>query len=101
MSVVANLTIFPIGDQEHLSPYVARALAVIKASGLTHELGPMGTAIEGEFEEVMDLAARCMRALEKDCERVYMALTVDNRKGSEGRMSGKVESVRQALGAGE
>lgn len=98
MSVVANLTIFPVGDEMHLSKYVARALAVIQASGLAHQLGPMGTAIEGEFDEVMAVASRCMKALEKDCERIYMTLAVDNRKGSSGRLDGKVQSVRRALG---
>lgn len=101
MGVVANLTIFPIGQQEHLSQFVAKALALIQVSGLKYQLGPMGTAIEGEFDEVMDVASRCMRALEKDCDRVYMTLTIDNRKGRADRMDGKVTAVRRALGEEE
>jgi uncharacterized protein YqgV (UPF0045/DUF77 family) len=58
----------------------------------------MGTAIEGEFDEVMDVASQCMRALEKDCDRVYMTLTVDSRKGTSDRLESKVRSVRQVLG---
>ncbi|MBU1248525.1 MAG: MTH1187 family thiamine-binding protein [Proteobacteria bacterium] len=97
MSVVANLSIFPLGDREHLGPYVARALKIIRSSGLSHRLGPMGTAIEGEFDQVMEVAGRCMRALEQDCDRVYMSLTVDSRKGRTGRLDGKVRSVEEAL----
>ena len=98
MSVVANFSIFPLGQGEHLSRYVARALAEIRASGLSYSLGPMGTAIEGEFDQIMAVVGRCMRVLEQDCDRVYMHLTVDSRKGPLGRLDAKVRSVEESLG---
>lgn len=99
MSVVANLTVFPIGEQRSLGPYVARAIAIVKESGIDYQLGPMGTALEGDLDRIMDVAAQCMRAMEQDCDRVYMTLTVDSRKEGEGRLKEKVRSVERALDA--
>ncbi|MGE4504513.1 MAG: MTH1187 family thiamine-binding protein [Desulfovibrionaceae bacterium] len=98
MSCVATLSIFPIsGEAEHLGPFVARAVEVIRESGLPYQLGPMGTAFEGGFDEVMAVASRCMKVLEPDFERIYMTLAVDNRRGGADRIEGKVRSVAEAL----
>ena len=45
----------------------------------------------------MQVADRCLAALEADCDRVYMTLKVDLRKGPVGRMAGKVASVEARL----
>ena len=93
MSVIAEFTLFPIGKEESLSKYVVRTLAIIRDSGLDYEFGPMGTCVEGEYEEVMTLVGRCHAELRRDCERVYMAVKLDYRKGQSGRLKAKVDSV--------
>ncbi len=97
MSVVANLAIFPLGQSERLGEFVARVLDIIDESGLDYCLGPMGTALEGEFDRVMEVTRQCMKEVEKDNDRVYMSLTIDNRKGVDGRLEGKVKSVKRAM----
>ena len=97
MSVIINFSIFPLDKGESLSSYVARAIKIIDESGLPYELTAMGTSIEGEWSEVMDVVDRCFQALEKDCHRVYLALKADYRKGPAGRLKSKVESVKQKL----
>ncbi len=94
MSTIVELSIFPIGKGEGLSPYVARVLKVIKESGLPYQLGPMGTSIEGELEEVMALVLRCIEELKKDCSRIYWTIKGDYREGLENRLNQKVESVK-------
>ena len=47
MWVSVDLCVVPIGVGVSLSPYVATCEKVIRAAGLTHQLGPNGTAIEG------------------------------------------------------
>ena len=47
MWVSVDLCIVPIGVGVSLSHYVAACERVIAATGLTHQLGPNGTAIEG------------------------------------------------------
>jgi uncharacterized protein (TIGR00106 family) len=95
MSVIVDLSIFPIGKGESVSGHVSRAVKIIKESGLPFKLGPMGTAIEGEWEEVMGVVNRCFEALRGDCPRVYMTLKADYRKGETGRMEGKIKTVER------
>ncbi len=97
MSVIAELSIFPVGVQGSLAPHVAKAVAVIRASGLPHSLGPMGTCIEGEWDEVMAVVTRCFEALKADQDRVYLTLKVDWRDGRHGGLTSKTASVAKAL----
>jgi uncharacterized protein (TIGR00106 family) len=93
MSVIVDFSIFPIGKEESVSKYASRAVKIIKDSGLTHHIGPMGTSIEGEWDEVMLVVKRCMDELKKDCARLYMTMKVDCRQGESGRMGKKVKKV--------
>ena len=61
MSVLIHFSIFPTDKQTSASPYVARAVRIIRDSGLPYKLGPMSTAVEGEWEEVILLLKRWER----------------------------------------
>ena len=97
MSVIIEFSIFPMDKGVSLSPYVARALKIIQDSGLPYELTPMGTCVEGEWGEVMNLVDRCFQELQKDSDRVYLGLKADYRKGPSGRLEGKVASVKEKI----
>jgi uncharacterized protein (TIGR00106 family) len=97
MSVIVEFSIFPMDKGESVSKEVARALQVIKNSGLPYELNPMGTCVEGEWQEVMALVDRCFQELQKDSGRVYLALKADYRKGPSGRLKSKVASIESKL----
>ncbi len=95
MNAIIDLSIFPMDKKgESLSPYVARVLDVIRASGLKHELNPMGTCIEGEWDEVMRVVDACFRELEPDSDRIYLTIKADCRRDREDGMNAKVRSVR-------
>lgn len=95
MSVILDFSIFPVDKGESVSAYVSRAVKVIKESGLPYKLGPMGTCIEGEWDEATALVDRCFQALKQDCSRIYMTIKVDYRRGAENRMEGKIQSVER------
>lgn len=97
MSVLIDFSIFPVDKGESVSSYVARALRIIKDSGLPYKLGPMGTSVEGEWDEVMTLVGDCFEELKQDCGRVYMTIKIDYRRGPSGRIEGKVKSVEEKL----
>ncbi len=97
MSVLVDLSIFPLDKGDSLSAHVARALKIIRDSGLPYEIGPMGTSLEGEWDEVMGVVNNCFQELKKDCDRVYLALKMDYRKGPSGRIESKVRSVQEKL----
>ena len=94
MSVLAELSIFPINQSISLSPYVSRAVKIIDQSGLDYKIGAMGTTIEGSWSEVMDVVDRCFQELSRDCNRIYLTLKIDYYKDRTGMLQHKVDSVR-------
>jgi uncharacterized protein (TIGR00106 family) len=97
MSTIVELSVFPTDKGQSVSPYVARVLRIIADSGLDYELNAMGTCIEGERAEIMQVVSRCFEALEADCSRIYMTLKADYRKGIDGRLKKKVRSVETKM----
>ncbi len=98
MSVLAELSMFPMDKGVSLSPYVARAVSIINASGLNHQLHAMGTLVEGEWQEVMQVVNTCFEDLAKESDRIYLVLKIDYQAQKSGRLSGKVESVEEKMG---
>jgi uncharacterized protein (TIGR00106 family) len=88
----------PGGKGESVSEYVARILDVIDRSGVTYQLTPMGTILEGDWDATMAVVTACFRALERDCTRIGMNLKVDYRAGPESRLKSKTEKVEKRLG---
>jgi len=97
MSCVATFTIFPLdkGHEPSLAPYVAKAFKIITSSGLPHELGAMGTVLEGEFDEIMTVVRECHDSLREISERIYITLAIDSKSGDGGRIVQKVKSVEE------
>jgi uncharacterized protein (TIGR00106 family) len=83
-----------MGKGESVSPYVARCLEIVAASGLDYRLHAMGTILEGEWEQVFDVVRRCFEALRPDCDRITCTIKVDYRKGPAGRLESKVARVQ-------
>jgi uncharacterized protein (TIGR00106 family) len=96
--MLAEFSIFPVGKGVHLSEYVARAVKLIEESGLSYKVGPMGTCVEGSWEQIMTLLKKCHDAVAKDSERVLMSLSLDDRKGAADCLKSKIASVEKKLG---
>ena len=92
--MIVNFTIFPVGSGESLSSYVAEAFKIIEGCGLPHEHHAMGTNIEGEWDELMPVINHCREKMLEMADRVYLAITIDERKGKSGRLNQKVKSAR-------
>ena len=96
--VLIEFAMAPRGVGDSLSAHVARILDIIDKSGLAYQMTPMGTIIEGEWEEAMGVVNACFKALEKDCPRIGVSLKADWKKGGGSRLRSKVESVEKVLG---
>jgi uncharacterized protein (TIGR00106 family) len=96
--VLLEFSISPLGKGESVSSYVARSLEIIEASGLDYRLHAMGTIVEGELDQVLDVLKRCMEAMAADCDRVSCTAKLDFRRGHRGRLETKVSSVERKLG---
>ena len=97
MSTLVHFSIFPVDKGEHLSSYVARAVSIIRESGLSYRLDSMGTTIEGEWPMVMDVVNRCFETLKIDCNRIIVNMKADYKNDGDGRMTAKVASVEEKL----
>jgi len=96
--VLLEFSLYPTDKGESVSEYVKRNLAIIDDSGLPYKLGPMGTCLEGEYDEVMAVVKRCRDAMAVDCGRIAIQIKVDDRKGPGGRLESKVETLRAKTG---
>ncbi|OGS51200.1 MAG: hypothetical protein A3K65_00735 [Euryarchaeota archaeon RBG_16_68_12] len=96
--MLAEFSITPIGKGVGVSEYVARCLDLVDRSGLDYRLNPMGTVVEGPFDEVLALIARCHKAVAADCDRVSTIVKIDDRRGASRQLEGKVTRVEESLG---
>ncbi len=81
-----------------VSADVAKVIDIIDRSGLPYRLTAMSTIIEGSWEKVMPVLNRARKMLRRKHSRIYIVMTIDDRKGARGRLSGKVDSVQSKLG---
>jgi len=96
--VLLEMSITPLGHGESVSQYVAECIEIIDRSGLDYELHSMGTIVEGELVDVLDLMRQCIERVAKHSDRVTCAAKLDFRRGHTGRIKSKVASVEQKLG---
>ena len=96
--VLLEFSMSPAGEGQSLSRHVARILDIVDRSGVTYQLTAMGTILEGDYDEVMQVVAACFRELQKDCPRVSMNLKMDYRAGGESRLRSKVDAVEGHVG---
>ncbi len=95
--VLLEFSMSPLGKGESVSKYVSRSLDIIDKSGVPYRLNPMGTVLEGEWDEVFGVVRKCYERMRKDCNRISCSIKVDYRKGHSGRLVSKVASVEKAL----
>ena len=95
--MLLEFSMSPLGKGESVGKYVSRSLAIIDKSGVDYRLNPMGTVLEGEWDEVFGVVKQCYERMKKDCPRISCVIKVDARKDHNGRLSGKVASVEKRL----
>jgi len=93
-----SLSMFPTSTgKASVSADVSKVIDIIDKSGLPYKLGPMSTVIEGNWEPVMRVINRARLMLRRRHNRVYIVLTIDDRKGASKRLTGKVASIEKRL----
>lgn len=94
--MIATFSIWPYG-KEHLSEDVAKVLKLIEESGLSYQFHSMGTNIEGEWDQVMDLIKRCREKLREDNNRIGLMILIDDKKEGADQLDYKVKSAKEKL----
>ncbi|NTW59352.1 MAG: MTH1187 family thiamine-binding protein [Nitrospirae bacterium] len=96
--MMIEFSIVPLGKGASVSAVIARVLKIVLASGVKYKANPMGTVIEGEWDELMGLVKKCHDEALKDADRVVTTIKIDDYKGKGDRLEKKLESVEQKLG---
>ncbi|MEV4161625.1 MTH1187 family thiamine-binding protein [Nonomuraea dietziae] len=95
--MIVAFSITPLGVGEGVSEPVARAVKVVRDSGLPNHTDAMFTTVEGEWDEVMDVLKRAVEAVAEVAPRVSLVLKADVRPGATDGMTGKVERLEAHL----
>ena len=96
--VLAEFAMFPTDKGESVSKYVSQVIDTIDKSGITYQLTPMGTILEGSWDEVMGVITECFKVLEPQSTRISTAVKVDYRAGDKSRMKSKIDKIQSVLG---
>lgn len=95
--ILLEFSMSPLGKGESVGKYVARSLEIFDKSGVEYRLNPMGTVLEGEWDDVLGVVKQCFERMKNDCNRISCTIKLDYRKGHKGRLTGKVSSVEKRL----
>lgn len=92
---VVELSIVPVGTgSTSISGYVRQAVNILKEKGLDYRITPMGTVIEGDLEEVLEVCKQMHQSvLNSDVNRAITTIKIDDRKDKELTMESKVKAV--------
>jgi len=96
--MLVQFSIIPLGKGPSIGCDVARVLKIVDNSKLPYKINPMGTVIEGTWDQVMKLIKKCHKTVMENGERVVTTISIDDRKGKPGRIDQKVRSVEKRLG---
>jgi uncharacterized protein (TIGR00106 family) len=96
--MLIQFSIVPIGTGESISESVAGVIRIVDESGLPYRTNPMGTVIEGGWDEVMALIRKCHEEVLRGASRVLTSISIDDRPGKPDRITEKVKSVEKRLG---
>lgn len=96
--MLLEFSIAPMDKGASVGAYVARALDIVDQSGVPYRLNPMGTVLEGTWDDVTGVVKRCLDDLNRDCERITITMKIDHRRGKTGALLDKTVSVERALG---
>ena len=96
--MIAQLSVYPIGESTSLSRYVKKGVAVIEKSGYTYEVGGMSTTVETPgLDELFELIKRVHAAhVEEGAQRIIIDLKVDDRLDKKATIKSKRDSVTKA-----
>ncbi len=95
--MLIQFSMFPTGGSESASAEVSKIIDLIDKSGLPYKTSAMSTVIEGEWDDIMPLINKCRLILKENNNRIYMVLTMDDRKDAKNRLSGKITSLEDKL----
>ena len=97
--MLAEFMMYSLGQEHHLSTDIAQVARILRARGLHFKLGPLSTAVEGEWNHVFDAIRECHEKMLERHERVVTTVTIDDCRFGQHRLDEMVQRVEQELAA--
>jgi uncharacterized protein (TIGR00106 family) len=94
--ILAQLSVYPIGEGTSLSRFVKKGIKIIKDSGYHYEIGGMSTCIEvPDLDALFRLVRQVHQAhVDEGGQRIVIDLKVDDRRDKEATIGSKRDSVK-------
>ena len=96
--MLMEFSVLPLGTGPRLSGAVADLLKIVHASGLAYQLTPLGTCVEGEWEDLFALVKRCHEKARESATHVVTTIRLEDDAGETGKLQKNVRSVEEKLG---
>ena len=96
--MLIEFSIVPVGSGSSIGDSLAEVLTIVDESGLPYKVNPMGTVVEGDWEDLFKLVKKCHKAVMKNEDRAITTISVDDRKGKPNRIEEKVKSIEKRIG---
>ncbi|HKZ01987.1 MAG TPA: MTH1187 family thiamine-binding protein [Pyrinomonadaceae bacterium] len=96
--MLVELSINSLGRGTHLSTDLAEILKLVDDSGIAYGLTPLGTCIEGDWDEVMGLIKKCHEKARSMSAHVFTTLRIEDEEGATNKIQENVASVEGAAG---
>ena len=96
--MIVEFSIIPLGGDTHISTEVAEALKIVDASGLPYQLTPLGTCLEGDWDEVMSTIRRCHARVRELSPHVITTIKIEDEQGAKDKLTRNVASVEEKVG---
>ncbi len=98
-NIICELIVVTYDIGPSLSPFVAQVIDVINQNTkVQHLLTPMGSVLEGQYDDVMELIKEIFYKFAPDYERLGITIKIDFRASKQDRIKGKVKSVQEKMG---
>lgn len=98
-NIICELVVVTYDIGPSLSPFVAKVIDVINQNTkVKHLLTPMGSVLEGKYDDVMELIREIFFKFAPDYERLGITIKIDFRASKQDRIKGKIQSVQEKMG---
>ena len=96
--MIVEISFVPVGVGTSLSRYIAKVIKNIEKSGLKYQLTPMGTIVEGEWNDISNLIDYSHNLIfEMGIERIITNIKIDYRLDKKSSMQDKIDSVKKKM----
>lgn len=96
---ILEISVVPIGTgNPSVSTYVADCVRVLKKERVKYELTSMGTNMEGNLRDLIQVAMKMHQTpFKKGALRVLTTIKIDDRRDKIGTLAGKKKAVQMKL----